>query len=345
MAISSKEIASRAGVSQATVSRVINNHASVSPTTRRRVLQVIEELGYYPNAAARSLVTNRTSAIGLVVSDVLNPAYFEFVEEISISARGEGYQVLLCNVERDAAIDDAYVNLLLEQHVAGIIFCSITEESKAAQRLVQANVPFVYLNRYQPGVAAHTVIGDNVAGCEQLTRHLLELGHRRVAFIRGMPNASTSQDRERGYRQALAAHGIAVDDALLVTGSYSLSDAYTAAYELLQHAERPTAIVCANDYMALGVLDAAYDLGLHVPAELSVVGYDNMRLAGLRSIGLTTIAQPFQAMARAALDLLGQAIAADNRLDPQQIVYLPQLVVRRTSGPPPVYLRPARRRN
>lgn len=333
MSVNSKEIAVRAGVSQATVSRVLNNKPNVREETRQRILRVIEEMGYYPNAEARSLVTKKTTRIGLVVSDILNPFYPELIERIGSITREQGLSVLLCNTQRDPHNDEIYTRSLIEQRVAGVIFSSITPGSHAPAQLTQAGIPFVFVNRYLKDTAANIVITDNVRGAYKVTEHLLELGHSHIAFIRGLSNVTTSQDRESGYRQCLQDHGL---QAGIVTeqGNYTREGAYEAAIRLLQHPSPPTAIFCANDYMAFGALDAVSDHGLRVPEDVSVVGFDNIALSSLQVIGLTTVEQPIDKMARKAMEFLLGSIGRERVCDVQTAVYEPNLVVRKTSGPP-----------
>ncbi|HBY97148.1 MAG TPA: LacI family transcriptional regulator [Chloroflexi bacterium] len=334
MPINSKEIAAHAGVSQATVSRVLNNKPNVREKTRKRVLRAIEELGYYPNAEARSLVTRRTTKLGLVVSDILNPFYPEFIETVEALARRQGFNVLLCNTQRDPQNDEVYARLLIEQRVAGTIFSSITPLSNAPSQLSQAGIPFVFVNRYLKDTSANIVITDNFQGAYKMTEYLLQLGHVRIAFIRGLSNVTTSQDREAGYRRCLQDHGLEAE-IVVEQGDYTREGAYEATTRLLQRfPAAPSAIFCANDYMAFGALDAIYQHNLRVPEDISVVGFDNIALSALQAIGLTTIEQPIGKMACKAMEILLSRIEAGNSSDFQTVVYKPKLIVRRTSGPP-----------
>ena len=335
MPVSSTEIAARAGVSQATVSRVINNSPTVREATRQRVLAVIAEAGYVPNAEARSLVTNRPTKVGLVVSDITNPFFPELVESIAALARDRGYAVLLCNTQRDPANDQTYARFLLEQRVAGVLFAAITPSSPAPEQFAQAGVPCVFLNRHLRGCRFPCVLTDNVTGAYEMTEYLLGMGHTRIAFVRGLPDTTTSEDREEGYRRCLGEHGQAVEAAYLDQGEYTRAGAYAAAERLLRLPDPPTAIFCANDYMAFGALDAAADLGFAVPGDLSVVGFDNIALASLRGIGLTTVEQPIGEMARRAMEILLTLIETGTaQQTPWVERYAARMVVRKTSGPP-----------
>lgn len=333
MPINSKEIAARVGVSQATVSRVINNKDNVREDTRRRVLAVIEEMGYIPDAGARGLVTQRTTKIGLIVSDIVNPFYPELVESVEEFARDSGYAVLLCNTQRDPSKDRICARFLIEQRVAGVLFTSVTPQSTAPTQFTRARTPFVFMNRYLTNLAVPSVLTDNVGGAYKMVEYLIELGHTRIGFVRGLPDTTTSQDRELGYRHCLLDHGLQIDDALLEQGNYDWKAAHAATVRLLQLPDRPTAIFCANDYMAFGALDAAYDLALAVPEDVSIVGFDNIQLSSLKTVGLTTVEQPIAEMARRAMAILLEIIRADTLPKERLIeIYEPKLLKRRTSG-------------
>jgi LacI family transcriptional regulator len=334
MPVGSKDIAARAGVSQATVSRVINSKPNVREKTRDRVLQVIDEMGYVPDAGARGLVTQRTTKIGLIVSDIVNPFYPELVESVEELARQSGYAVLLCNTQRDPANDEIYARFLVEQRVAGVLFASVTPQSGAPRQFSHARIPMVFMNRYLRNEPVPSVLTDNVVGAYKMTKYLIELGHSRVAFVRGLPDTTTSQDRELGYRQCLADHSMKVAPTLLEQGDYTRDGARQAALRLLRLPSLPTAIFCANDYMAFGALDAAYELGLRVPEDISIVGFDNIALSSLKAISLTTVEQPIAQMARRAMEILLSLIEDKASTQKPWIeVYKPELIVRSTSGP------------
>jgi LacI family transcriptional regulator len=336
MPIDSREIATRAGVSQSTVSRVINNRPGVREEIRQRVLKLIAEVGYYPNAGARSLVTSKTSKIGLLVSGIINPFYPELVESVEAFAREEGYNVLLCNLQRDPSMNEIYTRLLIEQRVAGVIISSITLDSEVHRQFSRAGIPVVFVNRHPSNTQqANAVVTDNVGGAYKITKHLIELGHSRIAFIRGLLNTSTSLDREAGYRQCLADHGLEFDGTLLEQGDYYREKAYEATVRFRQLPHPPTAVFCANDYMAYGALDAATDLGLRVPEDLSVVGFDNISFSSLKVIALTTVEQPITDMARKAMEILLDCITGEEKQKFRTVVYDSELIVRDTSGPVP----------
>ena len=332
MPVTINDVAKRAGVSPKTVSNVIHDHPHVRESTRSKVLKAIEELGYQPNIAARSLVTKRHDLIGFVLWDILNPAYTEMVETTVAQARESGYMLILGNAGRDPGEEDRVVTLMIQQRVDGIILASTTRGSKVPERLVEAGVPVVLVSRYPEDLFTDYVGVDNVRGEYMMTHHLLRLGHTRIAFMRGIPTVSTSVDREAGYRQALEDHGIAYDESLVGSGNYTPQEAYLAAGRLLSLDERPRAIACANDLMAISVIDAVLDAGLRVPEDVAVTGFDDIAWAGSRSLNLTTIRVGMDLMAREAVSLLLNRIQGQVTGSPREVILPPELVVRRTCG-------------
>jgi len=325
--VTSRDVANEAGVSQATVSRVLNGERRVAEQTRARVFGAIERLRYTPNAVARGLVTKRTDLVGVVVSDIVNPFYPQFLETIHRELLRHGMRMLFSNGERRPP--DAQVETLMEQRVEGIIFTSIQLDSKLPERLLSQGFPFVLANRYVDGVDCDLVDGDNDGGASVAAEHLLDLGHRRIAVILGNPQASTSRDRFAAFRNRLLAEGVEIDDDHVRAGNFNYAAAYAEAIELLRHDRRPTAVFCINDLMALAVLNAARKAGIRVPAQLSVIGFDDIELASWEAFNLTTVRQPLVEMARTAVDLLAARIESPQ--DAIRRLRFPSLLVRRNS--------------
>lgn len=317
----SVDIARAAGTSQATVSRALNG-GRVAAATRDRILAISRELGYTPNAAARSMVTSRTGLVGVVVSDLTNPFYPEFLEEIAGSLAARGQHMLLQNA--------GSVELLLQQRVDGIVFTAAVEGSAEVADLAARRFPVVLANRVVDA-GCDTVEGDHPAGAAAVVDHLAGLGHRRIAVLAGLPGASTSARRLDGIRRRLAERGLAPPD-VRETG-FDYDRAVHAATDLLTAAaEPPTAIVGLNDQVAFAALNAAAALGVAVPRELSVAGFDDVRQASWPTLGLTTVRQPLAAMAARSVALLNERIDEPD-LPPRHEVLPADLVVRRTTGP------------
>ncbi|WCK56395.1 LacI family DNA-binding transcriptional regulator [Aneurinibacillus sp. Ricciae_BoGa-3] len=294
------DVAKHLGVSQSTVSRVFTAGASVSETTRKRVLAAAKELGYRPNALARSLSTKRTNIIGLVMGDTKNPFYPAVLSKFSGELRKRGFHVLLVNAQSDT-IQSEEVLQFLEYNVAGVVVTDALLSSSIAAHFMDNHIPIVLFNRHNQIPMCHTVCCDNMHGGFEIGEYLIAKGHRRLAFIAGSPNTSTSLERETGFREALVKHGYHL---ITDCGHYSYEGGSEAAVRLLKSVDPPDAIFCANDIMALGVIDAAKQMGLRVPYDVSVVGFDDIDLAAWSAYSLTTWQQPVNEMIAYTIDLL-----------------------------------------
>ncbi len=331
MSVTIKDVARKAGVSPQTVSNVMNQRPFVRPETRERVLQVCEELGYHPNAAARSLVTRRRNIIGLVLANIQNPIYGEIVDTITTAADRYGYAVMVGNTWRDADSEARIVRLLVEQRVDGVLLASSTWDSTATEVLQHAGIPVIQILHHPKNLTVDYYGADNVGGMRQATSHLIRLGHVALGFLHG-PLTSTSLQRQQGFREALTAAGLGIRPEWDVEGDYTREGGYRAAQMLLEGNPRPTAIVCASDMMALGVLDAAADLGVEVPDDLAVVGFDDIFIASLRSVGLTTVRFDRDGLADLAIRHLFTR-ATGQWPEPPRYVTIPcELIVRRSCG-------------
>jgi LacI family transcriptional regulator len=323
------DVARAAGVSQATVSRVLNEDRRVLPATRERVLEAIDRLGYRPNAIARGLVTSSTGLVGVVVSNITNPFYPELLEAIAARLAERRLKMVLHN---GVDHEDEVVRRLLEQRVDGIVLTSSSLRSGVVAELTQRRVPFVLVNRTVDDAACDSVSGENAGGGALAAEHLLELGHRRIALIAGSPQASTSRDRVAGFRSALRRAGVPLPRELVANGDFRFEPAYAAARGLLSLDRPPSAIFCANDLMAFAALSAAHRAGVPVPDRLSLVGFDALPMSGWEPFELTTVRQPLPEMARAAVGLLAARIADPER-PVQRLVLASSLIVRATTGP------------
>jgi len=327
------DVAAKAGVGVATVSRVLNGGAKVSDATRDRVLEAIRALDYRPSSVARNLSLRRTCVVGVVVPFLTSPSAVERVRGIVSGLASSEYDVALFDVELAERKERAF-RLLGDAHrTDGLVVVSLVPPEAEVRRLRRQGIPAVLVDARSGDLPA--VVVDDVAGGETATRYLLELGHRRIAFVGDKPRDEfrfrSSRDRTRGYERALAAAGVALRPEYVREGTFSRHVARSIATDLLRLPERPTAIFAASDTQALGVLEAARDLDLRVPADLSVVGFDDVELASYA--GLTTIRQPLWESGRRGAELLLDAL--DDRGAQAQVETLPlDLVVRGTTGPP-----------
>ncbi|MBE3575894.1 MAG: LacI family DNA-binding transcriptional regulator [Firmicutes bacterium] len=328
------DVARQAGVSVATVSRVLNGEAHVAPETRQKVLHVVQQLGYRRNGLARGLATRATRLLAFLVPDISNPYFPEVARGVEDAANAAGYHVILCNTDDRARKEQEYLEALLDRRIDGAVIIPVAEGSRVPKLLKGTGLPAVLLDRdIDPEL--DTVMADNVAGARQAMRHLLGLGHRRIAAITGPTRSSTARERLEGYRQALAEHEIPFDPDLVVEGDFRRPSGYQGMLRLLDLPQPPTAVFAANDMMALGALHAAEERGVRVPEDLAVVGFDDIALAEATRPKLTTVAQPKYEMGRLGVELLLQRIPEGGRRGqgrrPQRLVLESRLVVRQSS--------------
>jgi LacI family transcriptional regulator len=332
-AVSIRDVAAAAGVSVATVSRVLSPASAAVPMrkeTRDKVERAIDQLGYRPNDLARALLQHRTAAIGLVVPDISNPYYPPLVRGVEDAASSQGYRVVLCNTDRDPAKISGYLDTLIKTRVDGIVVAGGG----------WADVPdrTAVLDTYRTGLVAvgrhltahPSVRIDNVAASREAAEHLIGLGHRRIAFLGGPASSTTVQDRAQGYRVAMEVAALAAPVARY--GDFTEESGYAATREILDGSEPPTALLCANDRIALGAYAAAADAGHRVPDDISVVGFDDTPIARYVRPTLTTVAIPTYEMGRAAMRLL--LAQFEGRGEPGLETMPTRLVVRDSSRPP-----------
>lgn len=334
MNVTIADVARRAGVGQGTVSRVLNERSNVDPATRRRVLAAIEELDFVPSSMARRLSLGRTQTVAVILPFLTRPAAVEHLRGIEFGLVGAGYDMLVFNVETVGRRDDLFLDLPRAERVDGMIIVSLSPHESEMQRLDRSRLPAVLIDAHHRSLPR--VVTDDVRGGRLATEHLVSLGHRRLGFIGDhprMPLAFTSSRlRLSGVRKAAAAAHLRIPDRLVGLGEHSRQGAAELAARMLRYAARPTGIVCASDTQAAGVLEAAAALGLSVPGEVSVVGYDDLELAD--HLGLTTIHQPFFDSGVQAVQWLLTSID-EGPLMPIRKVLDVELVTRRTTAPPP----------
>jgi DNA-binding LacI/PurR family transcriptional regulator len=304
--VTSLEVARRAGVSQSAVSRTFTPGASVAPATREKVVEAARDLGYRPNAIARSLITSRSRIIGVAMGYLDNHFYPEVLEALTSLLQNRGYQVLLFTGFQEREADPGMMQILQYQ-VDGLILASTTLSSELAEQCAAAGVPIVLFNRTTDRAAVSSVTSDNRLGGERAADFLLAAGHKSFAYVAGIAGTSTNRDREAGFRKRLKAAGIA--GIVKVDGFYSHEGAEQAARTLFARKDRPDAVFCANDHMALAVIDVArFEFHLGIPEDVSIVGYDNAGPARWSGYSLTSVEQPVGQMVDATIDMLMKQI-------------------------------------
>jgi LacI family transcriptional regulator len=329
-------VARAAGVSQSTVSRALRGDPRVREETRLRVDQAARRLGYVPNSLAASLASRSTRTVAVIVSDLTNPFFPSLLTPIYDELQIMGYRVVLFTERTDIPTGQETLRRLLDRSIDGVLVTTATLGSRFAVELQQRGLPMVLLNRYIDGLDVDRVVSDNHGGAVIGGRHLLELGHRRIAVVRGPSNTSTSRDRVAGLSEVLAEGGVPLDPALVREGTFSHQSGYQHTRELLRLPDPPTAIVCGNDVVAFGALDAALSLGVRVPEDVSILGYDDIPMAAWEVFQLTTLRQPMGDMARAAVHMLAERIENAREVGPgREQVFATSLVRRATVDRPP----------
>ncbi|SLN19546.1 putative HTH-type transcriptional repressor ExuR [Roseivivax jejudonensis] len=331
--VTAQDVARAAGVSRSAVSRVFTPGASVSQKTADKVRAAAERLGYRPNALARSLITGRSRMIGLVVAYLENYFYPEALEKFSHALQAEGYHVLVFMTSQTATNIDAVVEEILDYQVAGIIVASVALSSDLAERCRSLGVPVVLFNRIQDVDGVATVASDNFGGGREVARLFVEAGHERVAYIAGWEGASTQRDREAGFLEGLAAAGVSLHAREV--GDFHADTARGAARRMFTDAApRPDAVFVCNDHMAFAVMDVLrFELGLNVPEDVSVVGFDDVPPAAWPAYALTTVRQRANRMVEAAVSVLLAQIDAPWDAAGREVIDAP-LVLRRSARLP-----------
>jgi LacI family transcriptional regulator len=330
-----KDIAKKADVSIATVSNVINNSRFVNQERKNRVLQAAKELNYVANAVARGLRMRESKTIGLVISDFTNPFYPDLAKACEDFAQNSGYTLIIVNTNDEKDRMANAISLAREGKVDGLIVASgSVEDHSLLSELVKDGFPLVFAHRYVPGLEIDTVLADNFSGTYSAVRHLLALGHKKIAMISGVDQSSVNIDRIKAFRKAMNDARLNILPEWLISGKSKYQQSYIVANTIMnkQQEDRPTAIITAGDIAALGVMDAVKDMGLDIPGDLALIGFDDLFLAAYRTVQLTTVRVPRYDMGQQATRILLDRI---NRTGPPgniKITLPMDLIIRRTCG-------------
>ena len=327
--ITIRDVAEQAGVSVATVSKVINQRYGVAKSTFAHVQGVIDELGFESSIVASSLRSHQTKVLGILVAD-LEPFSTELLKGAARAVRGTGYELVVYSAGRRTADHVGWERRYLARLGGTLIDGAVLVTPTVVD--AQVGIPMVAVDPHTGDSRVPTVASDNLRGARLATDHLIGLGHRRIGFIAGRPDLESARLRREGYEQALTRAGIALDPRLVAVGDFLEERAHDAARELLDNADRPTAIFAANDSSALGVLSLARELGIAVPKELSVIGFDNIPESVMTVPQLTTVEQPIQLMGQRAIELLLELLAGNTSV--QDVILRTGLLERSTTAPP-----------
>ncbi len=326
-----KDVAKRAEVSIATVSRILNGKDRVSPLLAERVLLAAKELQYQPNDVARALKIKESRSIGLIIPDIENPFFPALVRGVQDAAKIHNYAVILCNTDGKKDEEKKYIQFLYSKRVDGIAFTESVDNKKNIALLDSLGIPVVLLDRRVEGMKASGVSTDNRLGAFMATKHLIEKGKRRIAFISGSPKLSSGADRASGYQDALLHYSIQYDKKLAFIGAFTYESGYAAAENLLLSRHQFDAIFASNDIMAIGAIECLNKYGIRVPEDVAVVGFDDIRLATWYKPLLTTIRQPVYEMGQYAIKLLVEHITGE-RSSSYEKIFVPELMIRQSSG-------------
>jgi LacI family transcriptional regulator, galactose operon repressor len=328
-----KDVASLAGVSPMTVSRVINGSDRVSPDTQRRVERAISELGYIPSRLARGLSARKTGTLAVIVPDVSNPFFTLIVRAAEDVARRSTYRVILCDTRADLAVERDVIEELIAHRVEGIVIAPVSDRSKPhLARLARFGVPFVLIDRTVAGIECDAVVGESLGGAQRLVEHLIGLGHRRIGLIVETDEVSTARQRRRGYEAALTAAGIALEPALVEVQAPDPDGGFAGMSRLLASDEPPSAMFAVNNLVALGAIEAVREAGLEVPDDVALVCFDDIEFASRLYPFLTAMEQPAETFGTLGTQLLLERIQGRGPARDHVVVLPGQLTVRRSCG-------------
>lgn len=328
-----KIIAENAKVSISTVSRVLSGQAvryRISKRTERKVHKIAKDLNYEPNQLARALRTKQTYTIGMIIPDISNPFFSSIAQCVEIESRKAGYSIIICDSQEETEIEKDSIKTLSSRKIDGIIICPVGNESGHIDDLSRRNIPIVTVDRYFPDLDLPYVVTDNYLGSVLAVNHFVENGHRKIAFIQGLPNSSVNKERLKGYKAALQNHNLPVNDFYIVGDNFGEQNGYIGAKILLNAPDRPTAIFCGSNLISLGAIRAITDENLKIPDDISTIAFDDQFYSGYLATPMTTIGQEKEDMGKIAIRLLLNKINSKNLKDKKGIVIPPKLIVRKS---------------
>jgi len=331
MSVTIKEVAREAGVSVATVSRVFNEKGPVREETRRRIREVAERLRYMPHGAARSLITNKTSTVRVLLPDIYGEFFSEVIRGIDSAARGSGYHLLVSGSHEDRGEIEALIRAM-RGRVDGLIVMSPHVDAQTLQRNLPEALPVVLLNCLVDGSSFDSINIDNSGGAAAMVRHLARLGHRTIAHVTGAPGNYDARERLCGYREALRSLSLDCGAELEIEGDFTEESGYRAGGQLAGLRDRPTAVFAANDSMAIGCLSALREAGLRVPEDIAVAGFDDIPIARFVTPPLTSVHVSIAQLGARAMDRLLHALRAGNAHERRHETLPATLVVRKSCG-------------
>ena len=339
MPVTIKDIAKAAGVSHSTVSRALQGSSLISEETTRHIQETAQKLGYLPSAAARSLKTNRSQALGVIVSNIDDPYFSEILQGVEEVAQGNNYSLFMAASQQDPERESAIVQAMRQHRVDGVIICSTTFSDEQSRHFSKYDIPIVVVNNQAAEDYRYSIYHDDVDGSRQLTRHLIELGHRRIAYLGNSRSGRTTLDRLAGFRLEMESNGLPVPANSIheIPGSEPEKAAAAVDY-FLGLPEPPTALVCFNDMMAIGILKDLQKRGIRVPQEISITGFDNIVFSNYTNPPLTTFDQPKRFIGQKAAELILSLLdsTTKSQMPEQKIQILKGILLVRESTSSPI---------
>jgi len=330
-----RDIAKMANVSHTTVSRVLNKDSRVREETKKKIVKLIDKYDFKPDPRARVLAmkVRKSRLIGLLLPDIRNPFYAEMARGIEDKANEDGYNVIFCSTDGKPERSEAYVNLMMRTGVDGLIFATARHHDSLIERLLKEKFPIVLVSRKLKGESFNYVVFDNFKGAYDITKHLIELNYKKIGIIIGPSNISTAYDRLKGYQKALKDNDIPVRQDYIVHGPFEKQLGYEGAKKLLQMKDRPEAIFGGSDYIAMGVIDAVEELGMHIPNDVALVGFDDTEFSSNKKINLTTVSQGEYRMGQLGVQILIEVIdKPESSPYTHKVILEPQIIVRESCG-------------
>ncbi|MFW6308814.1 MAG: LacI family DNA-binding transcriptional regulator [bacterium] len=331
------DVAKKAEVSPATVSRVINNKSNVKPETRKRIEEVCEELNYVPNSNAGSLKKKHTKSLGLIIPEISNPFFISILKGFENRAIQSGYNTILCNTAKNTGLEENYIQMILEKRIDGVAISTVSKNHNQLKKIKQQDIPLILIDRKIEDFKVDIVCGDSYHGAVKLVNHLIQKGHKNIAMIAGPRHLSTGKERILGYKKALAEANITFKPELLKVISsryqgFSRKKAYELTRSLISGNSSFSAIFVANNLMALGAYKALTEAGINVPGDIALVCFDDLSLEFEINPFFTVMKQPAPDMGKTAAEILIDKIEGKNKGKKQKVVFQPELIVRRSSG-------------
>lgn len=326
--VSIKDVAEICKVSPMTVSRALNNSKEISKETKERILRVCDEIGYRPNSAARSLISNKTNMIGLIIPDITNQYYSYVSKGVSTYLEPLDFGLILCNSDRNPRNEKKYIDFLTQKRVDGIILMPIQSEAEEYKVLSQT-VPFIQVDNYINGLEASFIGNDNYTGGRKIIKHMINHGYKRIGVILSHKSSTASNERLKGYMDILKENDIPIDPSILIYSNATFEDGYRIAESLIE--KNVDSIFAINDTIAMGVIKYCFNNGINIPGNIGLAGYDDIEQAEMLPIPLTTIHQRKIKLGKTAAKILIEELASP-QVEKQKIILEPELIIRKSCG-------------